>query len=314
MKVSRKDFGIKDPDHCMNSQKCKDKYNEYQQDYRAEFGVYPELDKINNPLTVLWSEPYDTYRAIMKRGFWGELFYHDVHARVNKRVKKFYHAYKKEWSFTVSLDMSRSTYFSDVKSLTPMEKIENGLGIRVDENGNYYEGTWKNGVLTYGFIYFSEQDTYFVGSIEENNDGITVYDGVVINISVTNKKKNITEITYGFGNFFVKKGEIRAYRGEIMCTNLTAKDNDIASFECEIGPFDDGYQNGKFIGKQFTNDNISVFINQYKDGELTHSAGCVFMILHFFLGFYMFAYFLYKYIVFWPIVLIYRSFQKKNWK
>ena len=311
MKFSRKDFGIAGPNDCMQSEKCKDKYLEYQKQYREEIGVYPELDKKNNPLTALWDETYIVYRDIMKRGFWGDLCYHDVHALINKRVKQSYHKYKKEWSFMISIGLDRSDFVTSISEMEPTENINNDLGVRVDENGNYYEGTWENGALKYGFIYFKSCDMYFVGSINKNRSNETTYDGM--RFCVRNIKAKNSEFYHSFGTFFFKKDELIPFEGLNMQIVDTIG-NELIERVCTVGHYDCGYAHGLFRGKIITANNRQIFVSKYKDGALKRSAGNLFMVLHFFLMFYVFFYFLYKYFVFWPFVALYRYSQKRNWK
>ena len=312
MKVTRKDFGVQSQDDCMQSQRCKDKYSVYQAEYRNEFGVFPELDKINNPLTALFDEPYDAYREFMKRGFWGDLWYHDIHSKINKQIKKFYHRYKKEWSFWISAGVFSEILNPDICSVEPRENIVNNLGVRVDENGDYYEGTWNNGSFEYGLIYFSKSDTWFIGSVERNKGGKTIYDGMVAVGEKTSK--NTSEFKLIFGKHLAQNGNIGPYEGVCMLILSKFKNESLIYSECEIGNFDEGYMHGKFLNKTITDDNRAVGVSKYKDGALQNSSNAGFMVLHFFMAWYMMLYFLYKYLIFWPIVVISRASKKKQWK
>lgn len=56
--VNDSSFGLRGKRACISEIANKEKYMEYQRDYRNTYGVYPELDRIHNPYTARWDDAY----------------------------------------------------------------------------------------------------------------------------------------------------------------------------------------------------------------------------------------------------------------
>lgn len=310
--VSRKDFDLKSERACVFGRKNKDKYMAYQDEYRARFGVFPELDKINNPFIAPWSDAYELYKGLQKRGFDGAWFYHDLHGFFNKRLKKMYNEYQPEWSFMMSIDIEYRNLVEEIAALSPGDRIVNGLGSRKEQNGNYYEGTWINGALVYGLLYFAESGALVVGSISDGN----IIRGACL---IKEATKNQAECRLLMGIFKETANFCRLYDSSCLSINITKKvrngeaigDGEI---EATVGQFEDGYEQGRFYQKSFS-DNIRIGWGDYKDGEIKRSFKLGFNVIpRLYIAIVMMPYFMIKYTYGLLIFPIYRAIQKKNWR
>ena len=173
-------------------------YEMYQQQYKRMFGVYPELDKLNDPVCALAAasdhvflpEKLDTIvneskkkarRAIAASignialetagvgsvlddsnmeniaSLTGTEFYTVFRSEFEDAIRKYKYAY----SLILNLDFSYASNMSDC------ECISDGLGYK--KSGNYYyEGTWENGLMTYGLMWVPGISYAFIGTFDEN--------------------------------------------------------------------------------------------------------------------------------------------------
>ena len=129
--VNSSTFGLKGKHACISGMKNKEKYMEYQNNYREIYGVYPELDRIHNPYTARWDNVYQLCCSLRKSGVYGALYYHDLHNRYRRRLKRIYENYSKEWSFLISIDLEYRTTLSDIQSMSPTKNIVNDLGVQM---------------------------------------------------------------------------------------------------------------------------------------------------------------------------------------
>ena len=312
MTVNGRSFGLKNENACIFGRKNKDQYMIYQNNYREQYGVFPELDLKNNPFSALWDDAYLLYTGLKARGFYGAWFWHDDHGHFNKRLKTMYHTYKREWSFLGSINLSYRTLFEEVPAMPPQERIIDSLGYRKDEDGNYYEGTWDNGELIYGLMYLAKQNIFCVGRFR--NGMVREFHGVTINLGVNQKKTG--NVTTSIGIFKADGDELTLYRDLSLTVVASCKNGDMKSIDATVGKYDGGYETGRFYTKSvYSNDDIKIGWDRYKDGEVVKSSGGIFdILLHFVLGMYMTAYFMMKFtygLLIWPI---YRAIQKKNWR
>ena len=214
--VRAKDFGMKDTDDYLVGMKNKDKYIAYCNEYRTVHGVFPELDKINKPFSAKWIDAYEMGCILMKRGFVGALYYHDLHGHFNKRAKRIFEKYISQWSFRVSLDSYGNIW--DGKAVE--DHIENGLGTVLNNDGFYYEGTWENGNLVYGLV--AGENTNFVGRIEYNST--VTYHGVVGEVIDQGKKSKYKHSYYynvRCGTFIKENNAWVPYDSEIAAATAT---------------------------------------------------------------------------------------------
>lgn len=309
--INGKTFGLKHKRACIEGKSKKEKYMEYQDEYRAEYGVFPELDRINNPFTAKWDDVYKLCCTMRKAGLYGALYFHDLHARYRSRLKKIYEAYGAEWAFLLSIDPDNRTLLIDIPQMEPGERIVNNLGYRKDENGNYYEGTWENGKLVYGLVYLAAQDVYFVGSYDES--GKTDCCGVGLNYGQVNKGKR--DIQTLVGNFRIKNGEFRLYDSWGMINVVHVKNDEAVSSESEIGLFKDGYAEKTFIEKEWS-DNVRIGWTRYRDGEAKGTMSGIELVPRTLMMFYMLIWYLFKFVhcSMFMITPLYYIIRKKNWR
>jgi len=315
LNVGLKDFGLKNENACLEGRKYKDKYAEYQKRYRSEYGVFPELDRKNNPFTALYDDVYYACKNLRRRGFYGALFYHDIHGFFNKRLKRIYNTYKKEWSFMIGTVANiRDTFFRFVNS-APGDYITNDLGFRIDENDNYYEGTWSDGKLVYGLIFFQKAKTFFVGEISygDRTGSLPEYIGVLYSFNNNIHKKTL-DTRMQIGKFFEKNGEIIPYAETVLTFDTSSKNDVMKHMEATVGNYEDGYEIGKFYFKNFSDGDPSIGSEIYKADGRKRERSFIYWGLHFVLGLYMFVYYVMKFTYILPFFLIYKLIQKKNWK
>ncbi len=300
----KKEFGLNSPNACISGAKYQDKYCDYQEEYKAKFGVYPEFDVINKPFTACDEAVYEIYCALRKSGFSGAWYYHDLHARFNNRLKKLYNTFKKEWSTVLSINTQ------NLKEIPVSEHIVNNLGYRKDASGNYYEGTWNNGQLIYGMIYNSANNSLFVGKI---NYGKTVVFNGAYSIEVTEKRKTLLQINVG--SFFIKKDIMTFYTGDGFFNYVSYKGDNITTSYADISRYKDGYLEGVTIQKHYEGD-IKVWFGRYKDGVLKYSLQNIWAtIWRLYTGFtFMTMYYMLKFTYGLPLIAICRIYRKKNWK
>ena len=235
-----KTFGLKNADACIQGRKNKDKYMEYQDEYRKQYGVFPELDRINNPFTAKWDDVYEMFCAYRKNSVYSALWTHDLSVFFKKGLKKIYESYSKEWSFLLSVGLENRTLFNDIRNMQPGEQIANNLGYRVDENGNYFEGTWQDGKLIYGLVYLSNIEVYYVGSFDES--GITNSSGVGVNWAEDQSGKAV--VTAIAGNFRKKNDKFDLYEADGMEVDTYSENGNLAGAEVTIGKYNEGYREG----------------------------------------------------------------------
>ena len=169
-------------------------YQLYQQQYKRIFGVYPELDKVNDPVCALDAvdghiflpSKLDKMIAESKKSgmkaitnsllnvagvgaifddanmdcvasFSKTQYYTAFRSEFEDALKKYKYAY----SLILNLDFSYATNMQDC------EYINDGLGYK-KAGSRYYEGTWENGLCTYGMMWESEINYAFIGTFDEN--------------------------------------------------------------------------------------------------------------------------------------------------
>ena len=309
MQVDQKTFHLKSKRACLTGKRNKEKYLEYRNEYRSQYGVFPELDHVNYPFTAKMSEVYELFRGMKKSGVDGALLYHDLHNRFRKRIRKIYEAYSHEWSFLISLDPS---FLKEIPSMPIGECINNNLGYKVDGNHNYYEGTWKNGSLIYGFVYLSKSNQLFVGSFNET-DASACW-GVCALMTVTHD--HFSGETYmSAGQFKLENGNISPYESDILTIHSDYKKGQATQAIAVVGKYNEGYAHGSWLTKDL-NSNTIVWA-RYKDGEVTAHSHWVESILRILMMFYFLPWLIVKYVhgtVFFGITPLYYIVRKKNWR
>ena len=311
--VNGSNFGLKGIRACISGMKNKEKYMDYQNNYREMYGVYPELDRIHNPYTARFDDVYQICCFLRKSGFYGALYYHDLHNRYRRRLKRIYENYSKEWSFFISIDLEHRTTLTDIQNMPPSKIIVDNLGYYKAENGNYYEGTWANGSLIYGIVYLAKQNVFFTGSFDET--GCSDCCGVTIDLGeIINKKRQVTTMA---GKFRIKNGQISLYDSDCLINkaNINIKKNDLSSFDSYLGQYVEGYAEGTFINKEFSDD-IRIGWDKYRDGEIKSSISSIELLPRTLMMFYMLVWYLVKYVygIMFFITPLYYILRKKNWK
>ncbi len=309
--VNNSTFGLKGDRSCISGKKNKEKYMEYQNKYREMHGVYPELDHIHNPYTARWDDLYQLCCFLRKSGIPGALYYHDLHNRYRRLLKRIYENYSKEWSFLISVSLEYRTTMNDIVCMSPIKNIVDNLGYCKAENGNYYEGTWQNGFLVYGFVYLAEQNAFFAGSFDES--GCSDCCGVFVDLGESTNKKH--QVITMVGKFRVKNGQISLYDGECLINNANIKNNELSSIDSHLGKYVEGYAEGTFINKEIASD-IRIGWDKYRDGEIKSSMSFIEVLPRTLMMFYMLCWYLIKYVygtVFF-ITPLYYIIRKKNWK
>ena len=300
----RRELGITAENEYIESKRKIDAYIAYQNEYKQKYGVFPELDKKNKPVTALFEDVYNAYDQFKRRSIIGTVFYHDVHDRFNKELQKLYHTYKREWSFMYTIGFNYRTTMDDIKRLTECTCIENNLGYTVDADGNYYEGTWENGRLVYGLIYFAASDTYFAGEVVYAS---TVhYKGIIF----TYEKDKNTNLS--LGTFFVKNNNVLPYDGKVFGAFTEQKRNNVVEIEMCIATYEQGYEEGKFLYKFFNSDGVQVNVKKYKDGALIGESGTGFVVAHLLLALASDFWWILKGTYGIPVYFIVRSIRRKK--
>ncbi len=304
--VTKRDFGMKCDGDYIQGERFKDKYIAYQSAYQQQYGVLPEFDQINCPFTAISDDVYYFYRSLEKRGITGALVYHDIHGFINKKYKRLYYEYQKEWSFIFGFDSSIVEKIEMRMNNTDQEHIENGLGYK-SEDGIYYEGTWENGRLVYGLMY--SHDVFFVGKIEYRDyDNQILYHGVQVAIAQQGKA-DLMEI--GCGTFYMRNNSMVPYTNEALAIVGSTKDG----ISMKIASYVDGYEHGKMYIKNFDHGEITVSVGIMKDGGLKRDViNPFFKMVHSFMAIYMIAYYFMKYTYGLLIFPFYRMYRKKHWK
>ena len=300
----RRELGITPDNEYIESKRKIEAYIAYQDEYRREYGVFPELDKKNKPVTALLEEVYQAYDELKNRPITGMLFYHNIYCQINRKLGEIYHKYKREWSFMHSISFEYRNTFEDIKKIPECRHIENDLGYMVDSAGNYYEGTWQNGRLTYGLIYFANFDMYFIGEIIYAD---TVhYNGLTFDYS-EDKYTNLR-----MGKFFVKNNALIPYNGEILDIHTDIKKNGQIDVELCIGTAIDGYEDGKFLYKYFNSGEVSIDFKTFREGAVKRDPGIGHYAFHLILGLYMLMWLMIKYTYGIPVCLILKNRRRKK--
>ena len=202
-------FELAEKDAILRKEARQDEYRRYRAKYKAARGVFPELDRINNPVVAVCLDeaywPQDAakgalksigkmYGSAMKGAFKlgfalmgagggvdgaNDLIESVGHGmgqnpellmEFTRRFKKIVEPHK----FIYGLACSNC--IPDLDNLYPRERIVDNLGYRYDEeNGIYCEGTWQNGELVYGIIYPRSMNMLFMGDVR---DGV-ISEGVI---------------------------------------------------------------------------------------------------------------------------------------
>lgn len=309
--VNEKSFGLKGARACISGLRNKEKYMEYQDSYREEYGVYPELDRIHNPFIAKFDDVYSICCELRKSGVWGALLYHDLHNRYRRKLKHIYENYSREWSFLITIDLSYRKTMVEIPQMLQGEHIVNGLGYRKDEQGNYYEGTWQDGRFVYGLVYLADQDVYFVGSFDES--GQSECRGVAADLGEEKKNKRTVQTLAGV--FKLKNGDLSLYN-DIFLNNLAnIKNDEFVSMDSYVGRYEDGYIEGTVINKEIS-DEIRIRWDKYKDGEKTSGSAGWEMMPRILMMFYVAIWYLFKFVhcSAFLITPLYYYFRRKNWK
>lgn len=192
-----KDASGKETD-ILSTKRDQHNYEMYQQQYKKTFGVYPELDKLNDPICALMAyedhvflpskldkvvkeskrkgknavfksvgnivsgaagigSVFDTSDISHVASFSGTEHYTAFRSEFEDAIKKYKYAY----SLILNLDFSYATNMGDC------ELINDGLGYK-KIGDRYYEGTWENGLCTYGMMWITDIKYAFIGSFDEN--------------------------------------------------------------------------------------------------------------------------------------------------
>ncbi len=236
----------------------KEKYVQYQSEYREQYGVFPEFDQIHRPFFAIMSEVDDMYLDIVKtRPIWIFGEYIDKHFSFKKKFKKVYFKYGREFSF-ISL-VGIIPLLEDIKNKGITCNIQNNLGYRKESNGNYFEGTWENGRLVDGLMYDAEKEILCIGSFSPNHD--QYFDGICTKIE--NSK---IEIMY-CGNFRYNNGLIQPHSKNVLSI-IGNEEKNVYS----VGEYEYGYPQGKFIAK-LKGDSDSFATSKYDQGEEVPPSG-----------------------------------------
>ena len=309
--VNDSSFGLNNSRACISGMRNKEKYMEYQNDYKKTYGVYPELDRIHNPYTARWDDIYQLCCFLRKPGIYGALYYHDLHNRYRRRLKRIYEKYSREWSFITSINLEYRNTLNDIKNVSMSKNISDNLGSCKTENGNYYEGTWKNDSLIYGLVYLAEQNIFYVGSFDES--GRSDCCGVVVDLGEDNSKKR--QVTTMVGSFRFKNGQLAPYNSECLVNNANIKNNELSSIDSFIGEYVDGYAEGTFINKEIS-DEVRIRWDKYRDGEVKSSMSSIEVLPRTLMMFYTLIWYLVKYVYGMVLFItpLYYILRKKNWK
>lgn len=308
MTADLKTFKLKSKRACLTGKRNKEKYLEYRNEYRFLYGVFPELDKIHNPFTAKVSEVYDLFCNMRKSGVAGALYYHDLHNRFRRRISRIYEAYGNEWSLVISLERS---YLEQLTSMPMGDCIKNNLGYRVDENHNYYEGTWKNGSLIYGLVYLAESNQLFVGSFDK--PGSSICRGICAPLTVDHE--HLSGDRYiSAGCFRLKNGTLSPYESDILTVHSKWKKGENVDALAVVGKYVEGYEQGSFLTKDL--DDYSIAWARYKEGEMTAHSHWVESIPRTLMMLYFCVWLLFKYVhgSMFFITPLYYIIRKKRWK
>lgn len=192
-----KDVSGKETD-ILSTKRDQHNYEMYQQQYKKTFGVYPELDKLNDPICALMAHDdhvflpakldeivkeskrkgtgailgkignlalnamevgavFDESNMSHVASLSGTEYYNAFRNEFEEAIRKYKYAY----SLILNLDFSYATNMSDC------EYLNDGLGYKKSGN-RYYEGTWENGLCTYGLLWMSDIKYAFIGTFDEN--------------------------------------------------------------------------------------------------------------------------------------------------
>ena len=307
-----KDFGLNNLRACIVEKKFKDKYMEYQDEYRNEFGVYPELDKVKHPFTARWDDVYNCFCKLRKCNIIGALAWHDMYNRFRKKLRDIYETYSYQWSFFISIGSDYGDIFDTIINMEPSENIVNQLGYRKDENGNYFEGTWKNDKLIYGLVYLANQNVFYVGSFDES--GNSDCKGVRFDMGNPKSNKNIVEIIAT--SFRLKNNALTPYEGSCLIVTTHTQNNEIQYMNAVVGQYNGGYEEGLFITKKFSNW-VHIRWDKFRDGKIKTSTNLFeIYVLRSIMSIYLFSWYIIKFVYgyFFFIIPIYYSNRKKNWQ
>ncbi len=192
-----KDASGKETD-ILSTKRDQHNYELYQQQYKKTFGVYPELDKLNDPICALMA--YDDHVflpskldkvvqeskrkgrgaigaaignfALNVAGV-GSVFDDSNMANVaSLSGTEYYNAFRSEFEdairkYKYAYSLILNLDFSYASNMQDCEFINDGLGYKKLDN-RYYEGTWENGQCTYGLLWASDIKYAFIGTFDEN--------------------------------------------------------------------------------------------------------------------------------------------------
>lgn len=193
-------FEVTEKDAILRKETRQDEYRRYRAKYKAARGVFPELDRINNPVVAICTDeafwPQDAakgalksigkmYGSAMKGAFKlgfalmgagggsegaSDLIEGLGHGigqnpelllEFTRRFKSIVEPHKYIYGLACNPDC-----LPDIDNLYPRERIVDNLGYRFDEeNGIYYEGTWQDGELVYGMILPLRVGMIFMGDV-----------------------------------------------------------------------------------------------------------------------------------------------------
>lgn len=239
------------------------------------------------------------------------MYYHDLHNRFRKRLSRIYEGYSREWSFLISIGLEYQTTLNDIQSMLPTKSIVGNLGYYKAENGNYYEGTWKNDSLIYGLVYLADQNMLFAGSFDES--GRSDCSGVAFDLSKADPKNG--KVTTMVGNFRIRDGQLSLYDSECLINIANVKNNELSSIDAYLGQYAEGDREGTFINKEIS-DSIRIRWDKYKDGEIQSGMSSIEILPRTLMMVYTCIWYLVKYVygTIFLVTPLYYSSKKKNWK
>ena len=274
-------FELPNGNYLLSDDRSIKNYNLYREEYKVTYGVMPELDKINNPIcaidttSVFLPEDFKKDQAqsigkkaknYLKNGWdiGSELMRGDFGGVMNgvlgslssthstEHIREFISLYSKiipEYQFAYSL--LRTYDLSFIKDL-PVGNYysKENLGYSKSSNGTYYEGTWQDGILTYGLMYPGDASYVYVGKFDKYRnpvDGV-LFDGV-----------------FNIGT--LKKLELNCDQGIKIFNEFTMGDMSF-DYKVEVGGFKDGYKNGTvIIYLKLSDGRVDISKTDFVDGE-----------------------------------------------
>lgn len=262
-------------------------YKDYQKNYKQTYGVMPELDKINNPVTAIIAEniflPEHAQKAERKNNgsviaktvgkafksgislATGDIggFLSNVGGAVgsgigskagnNATFPEFNNVYKgvmEKYKYLYSLLASYD--FAPIKKMSEFKQFSSPeLGCLKTEDDVYYEGVWSDGKLYFGMIYYCNENIAYAGMFDKNGnikDGVMYDDG-----------------SYNIGSF--ERNMLNCTNGATIYDNITISDISYEYF-VRVGGFKNGERHGEVYQYMLEKDGSThIFKGEYQNGE-----------------------------------------------